>query len=63
MEDDYFELQKIILTKKECDGELDAKINMKSYEIGKNSCKGRAKTMMEDEKKSLSSRIRLFFKM
>ncbi len=37
-EDDYFHFQKILLTKKEYNDDLDNSIAKRSYEISKKSC-------------------------
>ncbi len=57
-EDDYFQLQKILLTKKEYLEDLDNRIAKRTYEISKQSCQ---LSEPPGEKKSLTHRIKNFF--
>lgn len=62
-EDDYFHFQKILLTKKEYNEDLDNRISKKSYEISKKSCQKSATPATNEERKSLSYRFKSFFLM
>lgn len=62
LEDDFFEREKILLTKKEYSEELDKLIAKKSYEISKKSCR-KSGSALEDDRKGFSARLKSFFKM
>lgn len=62
MEDDFYQREKILLTKKDLSEELDKTIAKKTYEIGKKTAR-KSGSALEDERKGFSARLKSFFRM
>jgi hypothetical protein len=60
-EDDYFELQKIIETKRDYNEQLDRRIARKSYEIGRGTSLNAGMCAAGEDTASLSDRLIHFF--